>query len=75
MISNFDISCPYCGEVFNTVVDYSNQIDSNYLIDAQASQDYTYIEDCQVCCQPILLTPVINEDGTLINVLTQQENG
>lgn len=75
MISNFDISCPYCGEVFNIVVDYSNQIDGNYLIDAQACQDYTYIEDCQVCCQPILFTPVINEDGTLINVLTQQENG
>jgi transcription elongation factor Elf1 len=34
------IQCPYCGESFTTFVDLSQG-------------DTTYIEDCQVCCQPI----------------------
>ncbi len=68
MLIDFDISCPYCGEVFNTLIDMST------LVDASTSEDYTYIEDCQVCCQPILFTPVINSDGTLQNIITRQEN-
>ena len=68
MLTDFDISCPYCGEIFNTLVDYSP------LIDSDASGDYTYIEDCQICCQPILLTPVIDESGQLQNVIARQEN-
>lgn len=35
-----ETSCPYCGEWLELVVDAS--------IDSQS-----YIEDCQVCCQPI----------------------
>lgn len=34
------IQCPYCGERFETLVDP----------EAGAA---TYIEDCQICCQPI----------------------
>ncbi len=68
MLTDFDISCPYCGEVFNTLIDVSP------LIDSGTTEDYTYIEDCQVCCQPILFTPVINPDGTLQNIITRQEN-
>lgn len=34
------ISCPYCGEPISVLIDTS-----------VASQ--RYIEDCQVCCQPI----------------------
>ena len=34
------VQCPYCGESFDTVVDLS-------------SGSTSYIEDCQVCCQPI----------------------
>ena len=37
-----DIPCPWCGEVFPTTVDTSQG-------------DYTTIEDCAVCCQPIEL--------------------
>jgi len=68
MLTDFDIICPYCGEIFNTLVDYSP------LIDSDASEDYTYVEDCQICCQPILLTPVIDQDGQLQNVIARQEN-
>lgn len=34
------VQCPYCGEAFGTAVDLS----------AGTSR---YVEDCQVCCQPI----------------------
>ncbi len=68
MLADFDISCPYCGEVFNTLIDTSP------LVDDSTTEDYTYIEDCRVCCQPILFTPVINPDGTLQKVITRQEN-
>ena len=34
------IQCPYCGEHFDTLVD-------------TGTGAATYIEDCQICCQPI----------------------
>ena len=45
MIENYQVSCPYCGECFSTVVDLST-LDMN-----PSGQDY--IEDCQICCRPI----------------------
>jgi len=80
MITDFDVNCPYCGETFNTIIDYSMLINNNVLVDnsntldSTQPQDYTYIEDCQVCCQPILFTPVINQNGELQDVITRQEN-
>jgi hypothetical protein len=44
------ISCPYCGESIDIAVDAS-------------SGPETYIEDCQVCCRPIVLTISLDEDG------------
>jgi len=35
-----EVSCPHCGETFTTFVDLSQG-------------DSVYIEDCQICCQPI----------------------
>jgi len=74
MLSDFDISCPYCGEVFNTLIDYSVLLTNSNYVDSSEMQDYTYLEDCQVCCQPILFTPIINSDGELTDVITRQEN-
>jgi hypothetical protein len=34
------ISCPYCGETIEVLIDSSDL-------------DQGYIEDCQVCCKPI----------------------
>jgi hypothetical protein len=45
-----EITCPYCGEPVVLVIDCSVE-----------SQEY--IEDCQVCCQPITLSVTIGEDG------------
>lgn len=38
-----DVHCPYCGESYGLAVDL-------------ASGDRTFIEDCTVCCHPILLS-------------------
>jgi len=74
MITDFDVTCPYCGEVFNALVDYSPLFANGNNIDSNSTDDYTYIEDCQVCCQAILFTPIINENSELIDVITRQEN-
>jgi len=34
------IKCPYCGESMSIVLDLS-------------AGEQTYIEDCQICCQPM----------------------
>ena len=44
------VSCPYCGEPLVLLVDPS--------VPQQA-----YVEDCQVCCQPMAVYAEINEDG------------
>ena len=46
------VICPYCGESFQTLADYS----------AGAA---TYIEDCQICCQPIELRLEVDAAGAL----------
>ena len=49
------VQCPYCGESFETAVDPS-------------AGSFRYVEDCQVCCQPIELEGEIDDAGTLISV-------
>jgi len=43
MLDTQQCHCPYCGEPIELVVDYSME-----------SQEY--IEDCFVCCRPIIVT-------------------
>jgi hypothetical protein len=44
------VTCPYCGEEFETSVDASAGLCS-------------YVEDCQVCCQPIEMELRVDENG------------
>lgn len=44
------VQCPYCGESFETTVDLS-------------AGSTSYIEDCQVCCQPIELSLEAADEG------------
>ena len=46
MIETEEIYCPYCGETLEVAIDCS-----------VARQEY--IEDCQVCCQPMTLTVTV----------------
>ena len=54
------ISCPYCGEGITVLVDDS-------------LPEQRYIEDCQVCCRPIVLDVRVDPDGE-VSVLAQSEN-
>jgi len=38
-----DITCPHCGESFPLLIDTSER-------------EQSLVEDCSVCCRPILLT-------------------
>ena len=60
-LSSHDISCPYCGETINIDVDHS--------IDTQ-----TYVEDCQVCCQPIVFNVWVDEETNVPLISCEPEN-
>jgi hypothetical protein len=49
------ILCPYCWERYETEVDLS-------------AGSFSYVEDCQVCCQPIQLSCDVDDDGRLLGV-------
>jgi hypothetical protein len=50
LIQEARVNCPYCGEVISVLLDGS--------VDEQE-----YIEDCQVCCRPIVLHVRASVDG------------
>mgnify|MGYP001822988817 FL=1 len=50
MIQEATIHCPYCGEPISILLDGS--------VDEQE-----YIEDCQVCCKPIVLHVQASTNG------------
>lgn len=53
------VSCPYCGENYETQIDLTGG-------------SFSYIEDCQVCCQPIELNVVVGEAGELLSMVAQR---
>lgn len=52
-ISEQNISCPYCGESISVLIDDS-------------LSEQSYVEDCQVCCRPILLDVIVDTDGDVV---------
>lgn len=56
-----DISCPYCGEVISVMIEV-------------LEEEQEYIEDCQVCCRPIVFHVGIGFDGLpTVSVHTENE--
>jgi hypothetical protein len=45
-------TCPYCGESIELLVDCS-------------VRKQTYIEDCQVCCKPMIVRVIVDEEGPI----------
>ena len=59
-LDSHSISCPYCGEGIDVLIDYS-------------VEQQRYVEDCSVCCQPIILT--INIDAQQqVSIDAEREN-
>jgi hypothetical protein len=53
--------CPYCGEQIELLVDCS-------------VGDQEYVEDCSVCCRPIVVIAAITADDTLsVDVRTEND--
>ncbi|MHB8744835.1 MAG: CPXCG motif-containing cysteine-rich protein [Sulfuricaulis sp.] len=50
MTSWQSVQCPYCGETFEAEIDASG-----------GNQEY--VEDCHVCCQPIVFRIEVGADG------------
>lgn len=61
MIEEILVQCPYCGETFTTIVDCS-----------AGSEEY--VEDCEVCCQPILFATEVDADYRLSMLSLRREN-
>lgn len=56
----FEISCPYCGETIEVLVDPS-------------VEQQSYVEDCQVCCRPMNMTVTVDGEG-VAHVHAQSED-
>ncbi len=59
MLEEIGLYCPYCGEPITVLVDAS-----------EPAQEY--IEDCEVCCRPMLLSTFI--EGGRVGVTARDED-
>ena len=59
-INEKEAYCPYCGENISLLID-----------DTLQSQEY--VEDCEVCCSPILINVEIIYSGNIL-INTRKEN-
>ena len=59
-INEKEAYCPYCGENISLLID-----------DTLQSQEY--IEDCEVCCSPMIVNVEINSDEEIL-INTKREN-
>lgn len=61
VVEPHSVCCPYCGETFETGIDASG-----------GNQEY--IEDCQVCCRPIVFRLTTDADGHLLDIEMRRED-
>lgn len=54
-------TCPYCGEAIKLVVD-------------QSVGDQEYIEDCEVCCRPMVLHVMVPAGGDPVVMATSEND-
>ncbi len=60
MIESRRLRCPWCGERFEAQIDASGG-------------DADYVEDCPVCCRPIVMHVEVDADGALRDVEGERE--
>ena len=56
----WSIHCPYCGETIEILIDCS-------------VAEQNYIEDCQVCCRPIILDITVGDDESATVRATRED--
>lgn len=52
--------CPYCGEPIHLLVD-------------QEMLGEAYIEDCEVCCRPMVVEPFEQDNELMVGVKTEND--
>ena len=57
------VSCPYCGESIEHVVD------------STGGESQEYVEDCEVCCRPWAVRVTIDPDGNPSVTVTTLDEG
>ena len=55
-----EVSCPSCGEVIEVLIDPS-------------LSEQNYIEDCQVCCRPIIFDLRVEAGSVNLRALNENE--
>ncbi|MCK4865445.1 MAG: CPXCG motif-containing cysteine-rich protein [Gammaproteobacteria bacterium] len=60
LLQTHNLNCPYCGEEIQLIIDCS-------------ILEQKYIEDCQVCCQPINIFISIENDTVQIHIASENE--
>ena len=61
METTAEYQCSYCGEYSTTFVDLS------------AGFEQSYVEDCQVCCRPNILSVYVDRDSLDVQIITEYE--
>lgn len=61
MIESQKVGCPYCGEMIELLID-----------DSVSEQEY--IEDCSVCCRPIVVMQSVDAFSGEVVVSVKNEN-
>ena len=54
------VFCPYCGEQIEVLIDPS-------------LSEQNYIEDCQVCCRPIVFDIAVEQGRLAVRVYSENE--
>ena len=60
MIEVHRVPCPYCGETYEAIIDTT-------------VDDQEYVEDCEICCRPIVFTVRVDLSAGLM-VQTRRED-
>ncbi len=60
MLDTRAFACPYCGETIELVIDTSEP-------------ELEYIEDCEVCCRPIVVRLMDSADGVAVELRGENE--
>jgi transcription elongation factor Elf1 len=61
MLDSKMVQCPYCGESFKTVVEV-------------AAGTSEYVEDCQVCCRPIVFRVIADPGAEVLSIELRRDD-
>ncbi|XOV90272.1 MAG: CPXCG motif-containing cysteine-rich protein [Pseudomonadota bacterium] len=60
MLETVKSRCPCCGEPIHLVIDLS-------------LEEQQYIEDCEVCCRPMVVSVAVSPEGYAVSVESEDQ--